>query len=174
MGAKSTIKTLPPEILAAVQRSLKAQHSIDDIVDLLDKMGAPRSRSAVGRYAKNYSAVIAEMQDLRAFTQNMDEELGEDQDPAIRVAVQIASARLVKSMLKKMDSGREPNAMEQNLDAKTIKDLSASKQALQRIALTARKLALEEAAATAQKTLRASGASEETIELIKRELLGLE
>ncbi len=61
MGRKSSIRKLPPKLRDELNAMVRdGRLSIDAITEFVRSAGAPVSRSAVGRYVKNYEEQIAD------------------------------------------------------------------------------------------------------------------
>lgn len=178
MARKSSMKTLPSGIQAAVMQAMEAGATIDEIVAELDAMGHRRSRSAVGRYAKEYGQMAARQRDMRTAAEAFAGEFGGADNVEGKLLVQMLTsmgARMV--MAKANDDEEEPDALEFSRLAKATKDLiGAAKTDSERdarIREEAAKEARRKAADDAVSAARASGASDATMDAIKAKLLGL-
>lgn len=92
MGRKSSIKTLPKEVQAAVISALEGGATIDGIVERLDGMGHPRSRSAVGRFAKEYSGLAERHRDIRVVAESFAKDFGGAQNAEGKLMVQMLTS----------------------------------------------------------------------------------
>lgn len=178
MARKSSLKSLPEPILAAVNDAIKRGEKIDDIVDLIVAMGEERSRSAVGRYSKSFAELAAQQRDLRAVAETFGKEFGDADDKQGRLLVQLMTSVVTRAVMPIAASDEiEIDGLELSRLAKAVKDAtSASKIDVDREAKLreeAAKTAKRQAAADAVTEGRAAGASEETLERIRKKILGI-
>lgn len=171
MGKPSSIKRLDPRIREAVDAAIReGRASIGDIVDLIKNLGGEVSRSAVGRYKQ---AAEAQMQRYREAQEVAKVWIGKLQaDPEGDVG------RLLAEMLRTtafqtlgdMDAATPGDVM---FLAKALKDLaSADKMTAERIIKVRQEMA-KEAADKATAVAKAKGLSKETVEELRREILGV-
>jgi hypothetical protein len=174
MGRKSSINTLPPAILAAVNKALSDGVKIDDIVDLIAEHGADRSRSAVGRYAKKYSAMAEEQREIASVAKAFAADFSDEDNNQNRLMIQLITSLITKQMLPHLSGeASSANSMDLRLLAAAVKDsTSAAKTEDDRKRLI-RKEAFAEAAKAAETEARSAGASDVVIDKIKARLLGL-
>ncbi|AEG60028.1 phage protein Gp27 family protein [Desulforamulus ruminis] len=59
------VAALPPEIVEAVNEMLLQGHTYEEIADYLKNMGTPVSKSAVGRYGKDFHAKFERLKQIR-------------------------------------------------------------------------------------------------------------
>lgn len=174
MGRKSTLKTLPPAVQAAVVQALEAGSTIDAIVDQLQQLGHARSRSAVGRYAKNYQDLADRHRDIRVVAQAFADDFGGTENAEGKLMVQMLTsigARMILPMAGDEEADLDPKDF--HFLAKATKELlSAAKLDAERDAKV-RDAAMREAADVAVTALRKAGASAESIDTVKFDLLGL-
>lgn len=174
MGRKSSINTLAPRILEAVNKALAEGAIIDDIVDLISAHGEDRSRSAVGRYAKKYSALADEQREINAVASAFAADFGDLDNNQNRMMIQLITTLITKQMIPHL-TGKvsAANSMDLRLLAAAVKDsTSASKTEDDRKRLI-RKEAFTEAAKAAESEARSAGANDEVINKIKAKLMGL-
>lgn len=178
MAAQSTMKKLPAPIRSAVDEAIKRGATIDDIVALLAEIGTPRSRSAVGRYTKEYAELAQQQRDLRAVAESFGKEFGGPDDRQGRLLIQLLTSvatRMVMPMATQEDP--ELDGKELHYLARSVKDLaSASKTDIDREAKIREEAVKATRAAAAEEAVnisRAAGASEETLAKIRAGLLGL-
>lgn len=178
MGRRSSIRRLDPKVRAAADIAIHNGATIEQIVELLTSMGADVSRSAVGRYSKGVRVAADVRNDVLAAMRSMGIEPGSDDDKIGRLNIQLSQAIMLRSQLKMLEDE------EAKVDWKSNRDMSvavkntegAAKDNIEReikLKEQARKEALEDAAKAADGAARRAGASPETIEIIKREILGL-
>lgn len=174
MGRKSTIKTLPSPIQAAVHDALGREATIDQIVHLLGKLGHDRSRSAVGRYSASYRAMADRQRDIVTLGQAYGKEFGEDGNNDTRLMGQLMTT-LATSVIIPLVSGEtiDISALDLKLLTDAVKNTTQTAKIEDDRRRAIRKDAFEEASKAAQTEARAQGASDEVIEAIKTRLLGL-
>lgn len=178
MGRKSSLKTLPPNVQAAVMQAMEAGSTIDEIVSQLGKMGHERSRSAVGRYAKEYSSLAARHRDMRSVAEAFASEFGGTENAEGKLMVQMLTS-IGARMIMPMAAEEEPelDAKEFHFLAKATKELLSSAkidaERDARIRDEAAKEARRKAAEDAEGAARSAGASQETIDRVKASILGV-
>lgn len=174
MARRSTIE-MDDKIRAAVDDALKRGVIIDDITVMLQGMGANISRSAVGRWAQKYGKMAERERDILAVARNYADEFGGSDNPVGKLLIQTVTsiaARTVMAHSEDEDGSLDPKDL--HFIARAVKDImGAAKIDADRDALV-RKEEREKAADRAVKSLRSQGASEETIAMIRREILGME
>lgn len=178
MPRRSTIKALPAPVRAAVDDALKRGCTIDAIKAVLDGLGQDVSRSAVGRYAKEYGALAAQQRDMQAVATAFGKEFGGEDDLQGRMMVQLLTSVITRAVMP-MATGEELelDGKELHFLARAVKDAtSASKIDIEReakIREEAAKQAKRQAASDAVEAGRAAGASEAALDAIKKRLLGI-
>ncbi len=131
MGRKSSLRRLPPEILAEINRLLSdGRFTLDEILEHLRGMGVSSiSRSALGRQKQKIDKVAAKLRQSREMTEALVRELGPDvaEGQQGRVLVEVLR-RLVFDYLEKRLTAEDE---EQDIDnqgffflAKALKEMS--------------------------------------------------
>lgn len=178
MARPSSIDRLPEDIRVAVQQAIRDGKTIDEIVALICDLGEVASRSAVGRYTKDYREIAARQRDLSATARAFASEFGDPDDPQMKLLVQLFTSLMTQHVMP-LAAGEdaELDGRELHFLARSIKDIaSAAKIDTDReakIREEERKKARHEAAAAAETAGREAGATDETIERIKSKILGL-
>ena len=178
VGRRSSIDRLPPPLRDAVQAALKQGLTIDEIVDMLSEEGAEVSRSAVGRYTKNYREMAERQRDMSSVAKAFASEFGDADNSQQKLLIQMFTSVMTQAVLP-LASGEDPEIDPRDMHflARSIKDIaSAAKTDTDREAKIRdeeRKTARAEAAKVAEQAARGAGATPETIDAIKRELLGI-
>lgn len=178
MPARSSIAKLPEPLLNAVHDAIRDGMSYDDIVEMLRERGEERSRSAVGRYAQSYREVADRQRDLNSVASSFASEFGGADNAQQKLLIQLFTSILTRAVLP-VASGEEVelDGLELSRFARSIKDITgAAKIDTDREATIReeeRKSARAEAAKVAEQAARGAGATPETIDAIKRELLGI-
>lgn len=101
MGRKSSIKTLPKEVQAAVISALEGGATIDGLVEYLAQMGHERSRSAVGRFSKEYAGLAERHRDIRVVAESFAKDFGGAENAEGKLMVQMLTsigARMILPM----------------------------------------------------------------------------
>lgn len=176
MPRKSSIKTLPPEILNAVNGALNDGRTIDDVVALIRSMGKARSRSAVGRYKKQIDAVADKMRQAREMATVLVGEIGPNapEGKTGRLLVEILQNITFNFLLREAEEDdAAADARDLHFLARAIKDMaSAQKIDVEREAKIRRDQA-EKAADEVDRIALAEGLSKETVDKFRAGILGL-
>ncbi len=177
MAGRSRIERLDPRIRAEVDNAIKRGVTIDAIVELLQGMGITIARSSVGLYTKKYAELARQQRDMRAVAEAFGQEFGSADDRQSRMMVQLLTSVITRAVMPMVSGGDEldglVDAKELHFLARAVKDtMSAAKLDVERERMVRdeeRKKAAEAGAEAARK----GGATAETIEMVKRSILGL-
>lgn len=184
MAQRSSIDRLPDEARDKVNAAIAAGATIDEIVGLLlelqqeGKLSEAPSRSAVGRYAQNYRELAARQRDLRSVATAFAGDFASEDDLQGRLMVQLVTSLITRVAMDKAE-GENVTLEVKDLHflARAVKDaMSAAKIDVDReakIREEAAKAATRRAAEAAESEAKAAGASPETIDRVKRRILGL-
>ena len=179
--SQSKVARLPAEARELVGGLLKAGRTLDEIMAKLHELDLPDeempSRSGLGRWAKQHSAIVEEMQRQRDIGEALVSRYGEAGDNrTARLNIAMAQGLLTRLMFTEEGQIAQLDAKEAMFLAGAIKDLvSASKTDTDRdvkIRIEERKLALAEAVKGVEKASRAAGLSEAVIKNIKAGVFG--
>jgi len=179
MARKSTVKTLPTQIRAEVDRLLAdGRYTLDDVVAHLRKLGADVSRSALGRYSKEFEAVAAKMREAREVTTAFAKELGELPDNDMgRMLAELLHTVVFKVLTNQTGADGAADAQDVMFLARSLKDLATANRMSAELEMKIRdRVATEtakKAAAAAEDAAREQGLSAETVEAIKARILGI-
>jgi len=188
VGNRSSIDRLPPEIRTEVDLAIRQGSTIDEIVGLLldrheqGKLAEPVSRSAVGRYSKQYSEIAERQRDMSSVAKAFASDFGDVDDKQGRLLVQLTTSLISKVAMDAMNApdsedGPAFGFKEALQLAKAVKDATAaSKIDVDRevkIREEAVKQARKQAAEAAASSAKSSGASEETIRKVRAAILGI-
>ena len=171
MGRRSSIDRLPPQIREEADAALKRGATIEEIVELLQGLGADVSRSAVGRYSKRYRDLADRTREITAISKAFASEFGDADDKRATLPIQLLHT-LITRVVMKLGAGEEVDIspMDLHFIARAVKDgAGAAKTDVDRIAKIkeeARKEAFAEAQRVVKETGRRAGATEETIAAI--------
>lgn len=171
MGRKSAITRMDPAIRAAVDAAIReGRATIADIVALIGELGGAASKSAVGRYKQQAEAQMARYREAQEVAKVWIGKLQADPEGDV--------GRLLAEMLRTtafqtlgdIEAGSPQDVM---FLAKALKDLaSADKLTADRILLVRREAA-KEAAEKVSSVGRAKGLSAETVDALRKEILGV-
>ncbi|KAB7624335.1 phage protein Gp27 family protein [Alkalilimnicola sp. S0819] len=175
MARRSSIEKLDPRIREAVDRLIREDRAtIDQVVEAIDKLGGEASRSAVGRYVKNAREQMERYRQAQQMAKVWVGKLEEDPEGDV--------GRLLSEMLRTVAfqvmgdlGGEDAGASPQDIMflAKAIKDLAGADKTATDMRLRVRREVAAEAASVAEKTLTGQGMSRDSIDTIKREILGI-
>lgn len=178
MARRSSIDRLDPKIREQVDLAIKRGATVDEITAKLGQLGADVSRSAVGRYSQKYREFAERQRDLRSVAEAYGKEFGADDNSEGKLLLQMLSsigARMAIGIVDQDDP--DIGLKEFELFARATKNLiTAAKSDADRdakIREEATKAAREQAARDAESAARAAGASDATIDFVKRKILGL-
>lgn len=185
MGRRSTIQTLPPGIVAEVNRLVREGRTIDSITRHLELLSADGqieqdvSRSSVGRYVMAARMSMDRMRQASEFASlavpMLGEQAGGDIGLLVGQMLKTLAYQMTGQMQERIDDGgkQAPKAMDVMLLAKTIRDLEAlQKGNLERRALE-RKTILEEAATKTKDAAMDAGLTDAQWELLRAKFLGI-
>lgn len=178
MGGRSSIDRLDPRIREEIDRAIKRGSTVDEITSHMANLGADVSRSAVGRYSKRYREFAQRQRDLRTVAEAYGSEFGADDNSEGKLLLQMLSsigARMAIGIAGEDDP--DVSLKEFELFARATKNLiTAAKSDTDRdvkMREEAARKAKAEAARDAEQAAREAGASEATIEMVKKRILGL-
>lgn len=171
MGRKSTIAG-NPIIQEAVNGAIARGATIDAIKEMLDAMSAEISRSAIGRYASKYQDQAARQRDIRSAADAFASEFANVNDNQTRLMVQLVTTLITEKIM--MQSEGEGSAMDLRLLAAAVKDALGAAKIDNDLRASIRKAALTDAANAANKAAKAGGVPAGTIDVIMREIMGID
>ncbi len=174
----SSIDKLPSEIRDLIGRLRRDQgRSIDEILDHLRQLDIEVSRSALGRHVKSLAEIGESLRRSETMARFIVDKFGEDTDERVgRANMRILQGALLEILTEdRVDEDGTPIT----LSAKEAKELSLSLQRLvsaQRVdaerQLRMQKEFAQSAAAAAETAAKAKGMSAETIDVIRKAILG--
>ena len=170
MAGKSTIRRLPPEIRQTIDGLLKAGRTYDEIVAKLSELDVTVSRSALGRYGKEFKKVGENMLRAREIASVFVEKLG--------AAPEGNQGRLITELLQtvvfdKLVAGNSVEADDIFKLARAIRDLATSEKISAERELKIRKEVAGDAADKLAEAAKREGISAATIKKWRREVLGV-
>jgi hypothetical protein len=175
MGQRSSIDQLPEAVRTEVDAAIGRGATIDEIVWTLKGLGAAVSRSAVGRYSKQYRDLAARQRDIASVAKGFAADFGQGDDMQGRLMVQLVTSLITRVAMPAV-AGEEddlPDFKELHYLARAVKDAASAAKTDQEREAKVRQQERQRAAKDAEDAGRAAGASAETIDLIKKRILGV-
>ena len=180
MAAKSTIKTLQPELLEQLQAWLRDPRitqleATERLNELLEEVGeAPRSKSAVNRYAVQMNEIGAKIQQSREMADMWIGKFGNAPQGKVGTLLNEIVRNLVFTTSIKLSETDEL------VDPKSLKELAHAIEKLENSATInekrqreIEKAILQKAATETEKAIVEAGLSADTANEIKKKILGL-
>lgn len=177
----SSIDRLDQEVRELIGK-LRMDHgwTIDEILSRLQDMGQSVSRSALGRHVRTLQDISAEMREAQAMATALAREVGDaDQSRMLDVNAQLLQANMFKLMLAANEQDGEGvtlKASEAKAFADALRSIALTRKSdldlLERTEKRAAEKAKIEAADNAGAAARAKGLSKDTVEAIRRAVLG--
>jgi DNA-binding transcriptional ArsR family regulator len=180
MGRRSSIKTLPAEIKREVDRLLaEGRFTLDQIVSHLRNLGVTVSRSATGRYAREFGEISSQMREAREVATSFAQELGAIPDNDMgRTLVEMLHHLIFKQILAQSRS-EDPDVSTKDLMqlAKALKDAAGTNKLSVDLELKIRDEVEKQTKAAVVKATeivaKERGLSSDTISAIKAQILGV-
>ncbi len=182
MSRKPSIAKLDPALKAELDTLLRdGRHTIAEITAHLRSLGAPVSKSAVGRYHQKFDQIGKRMRESRELAAVWAEKIGKEPQGDIgRVVMEMLHTLAFDVTLDLTETDPEtgiPKALVSpgaiGALALAMQRLESSKKTSFERELKARKVALEEAAKVVEKIAAKGGMKAATREEIKRGILGI-
>lgn len=183
MGRKSTIARLPPEVKAFIESQIaQGSCTLDELIDALRARfpGAHEvlpSRSAVHRYGQKLERRLAAIRASTEAAKIIRAQAGDDEDArseALTALVQTELFEAILALQEADDPEADPGERVSMLSAaaKNIATLTRSSVGLKKFQIEVRQRA-EAAAANVEKIAKKGGLSAESVEQLRREILGI-
>jgi uncharacterized protein DUF3486 len=182
MARRSKIEQLPPELRKAIDEKLAdTRFTLTQLVGEVRKIGETAgveiSRSALGRRQQDIKVVGERIRRSRDIANALVERFGEaDDDKLARLNNQVLQTTIM-DMLSAADEDGEPvtlTPMQVMALAKSLGELSRAKKTEAERVLKVRREAAQEAAAKVDEVVaKTPGMSKETVDEIKRNILGI-
>jgi hypothetical protein len=172
--AKSTIRKLPPELRAELDRLLAdGRFTLRDVTAHMRELGADVSKSAVHRYSQNFEEVAKDIRLAREMAQAIGKELEAMPDgDSGRLAIESLQALLLRARMQ-IAKDDELDVDEFSSLARAAKDLQSALKSNVDVEIKIRERAAKDAARAAEKVATERGLTSETIEAIKGSILGI-
>lgn len=171
MARKSTIARMDPRIREAVDAAIReGRATIADIVGIIKAMGGEASSSSVGRYKQRAEEQMKKFREAQEIAKVWIGKLQADPEGDV--------GRLLAEMLRTtafQTIGDMEEADPQSLMflAKALKDLASTDKLTADRILLVRREAAKEAAEKVTSVGRAKGLSKETVDELRKEILGV-
>jgi len=178
MGSVSTLDRIPDELRKLFRRLVRDGHTIKEITDKLNELGAEVSKSAVGRKVKDVKEEIAEFvkaQEIASqWLTQIDERPDSDVGRLLPELLKMIALQTLRDMQSTVGGGdpkaKKPKPMDLMLLAKSIRDLEATtKASAERIEKVERAM-VERATKKVGEVGAQAGISQASIERIQQEL----
>jgi len=171
----SSIELLPEKILEEVNRLVREKATGEEIVAAVADMGVRVSSSAVGRYKKSLKDVSERLRRSQDISNAVIAKLGkETESKAARMNIELMHAVVTDILLQAgdgetitLDAGGAMSL------AKALDHLSKAKKTDEETIRKARSEAAKDAVKAATETGKQNGLTAETIDKIKRSILGI-
>lgn len=189
MTRTSTIKSLPPDILAEVNRLLGDElATLDEIVSRLRDMGHERSRSALGRHKQNLDKVAAKLRRSREMADALVKEIGPDatEGKTGRMLVEILQSLAFDFLMKRAGDDESTGEDREEMVAldfarigKALKDMAAAQKIDLDREVKIRREAADQAVAATEKAAervekeRGVKLDADTLRVIREEIYGI-
>lgn len=176
MARKSTVAALPEELVQACNGLIREGRTIDEILAALHALGAPVSRSAVGRYVKGARDAMETYRKAQEMAKVWVGKVETDPDSDVgRLLSQMLHTIAYQTLSTMGESGEEAKPAEIMLLAKAIKDMAGTTKTNLDIAkqLRTMRAELKAVAVEVEGAVRQAGLSEDTVGQIKARILGV-
>lgn len=176
MGARSSIKKLPPGVKAELDRLLRDDRLTHrQIVEHMRGLGASVSKSAVGRYAQGYTDFLSDIRFAREALEHAGTDLADL--PTLdkgRLLAESLQALIIRARMQ-LGEGTELDIEEVSLLARAVKDVAGALKTSVDTDLKVREKTklLASAADAAAKAATERGLSSDTVDAIREQILGV-
>ncbi|MEI6417489.1 MAG: phage protein Gp27 family protein [Sphingomonadales bacterium] len=176
MGRRSSLDSLSAEVREAVDVAIANRATIKQIVAAITAAGEDVSRSAVGRYKQKYAKLVERQRELRTVAKAWNQEAADPENPLARMMIQLAESDMTDKLMASpaSDDPDEPvNWAEMEVKTRALRNLASAAKITAEREAAIRKNERERSAQVATEAAKKAGATPETIDLIKREILGI-
>lgn len=176
MAAASKIRRLDPAVRDQVDRLVRSGHTINEITAhlalLLDE--AAPARSSVGRYVKNARQQMEKYQQAqelaRVWVNRIEEEPDGDVGRLLSEMLRTVAYQAIGTLDESEEGAKPGDVM---MLARAIKDLSSADKTRSDQVLKIRKELLDKAKSSIERVAERRGLAAETVDELRRELLGM-
>ena len=172
MPAPSTVKRLPKELQDAIAAALDEGRSFDDIVQLVRDGGGEVSRSAIGRHAINYREVVDAARRRREHVADLVERMGDQEADQVKFLFQLGTSAGIDALINFNAEGAvplDPGQFEKV--GKGLNQFASAVKTNEHILELRDKRTRAQAADRAEDAVRAAGAAEDTIAVIRAAIM---
>lgn len=175
MARRSKISQLPEEILAEVHAAISRLCTLDEIVAVLANLGVKAPRTNVGRYSEKYLETVRVQREVQATIAALANDIGPMDDKMVAVMLQLVGHELTQAAVARAGGESKPlNPFEIKQITGAMKDIASTQKANDERVRVARRDAFAEASAVAAKASRAGGVSEAMIDVIIKQIAGID
>lgn len=150
--------------------------TIDEIRTKLLELGNGAetiSRSALGRHIKSIEEIGAQIRESRDLALALRSAIGEeDEHRTADLNVELLQTSIMRLLVRARDEDDSENAGEVKALSTALRDLSAAKKINTDMVLKVREAAMKDAAKKAESAAKSQGLSADTVEFIRKAVLG--
>lgn len=178
MSRKSSIERLPGPVKTAIQAMLKdGRHTLDEILERIrEEFGQAPSRSALGRYKKNFEEIAQDLRESREIADVWAQKFGSAPDSDVGKVV----LEVLKTLSYRVSADMMAAGAEDRPQPKELAQLAKAMQYIEdagRLSLAREKelrtAALEAAADKVKQVGKKRGLSATAVDAIRKEILGI-
>lgn len=182
---QSSVAKLPREFRDEINRKREAGFTLDQIMEHLRGLGVEVSRSALGRYTKKQASFREAIIRSQHIAEAIGRNIGDNKTSQVAQAnVDLLHSLLLKFMV--ITEGDDPDDTENKVSSKDLMQLATAVERLAKASKTdfeqrlkeavelERRQTKEQAAEVAAASARKSGLSADTVNSIKRDILGMD
>lgn len=175
MGAKSKLRTLPPELRKELDRLLaEGKLTLREITAELREKGADVSKSAIGRYSQDFEQVAKDIRDSRMMAEALASQLEGMPDQNVgRLVVQSLEGLLLRAQRQLVQDDGSIDTKALGSMAESVRNLQTALKSNVDAELKIRAAVAKEAAKAVEKVAGERGLSADVVEGIKAAVLGV-
>lgn len=176
----SSIDRLPAEIRERIGSLRREGATIDEIMAKLEELRVDVSRSALGRHVKSLAQIAARMRESRAVAESLVAQFGDEPDNRLaRVNLELMHSVVMQTITAAAPDPETGEMQPVTFDPEQAMFLSRAMQSLASAEKTnsdriikAREMATKDAAKKVESAGRAKGLSADTVDFIRKAVLG--
>lgn len=176
MGRRSSVDRLPAAVREAVDVAIANRATVDQIVAAIEAAGEDVSRAAVGRYTQKYAEIVKRQRELATVARAWSHEAADPETPLARMMIQITETDFTGKAIASaaaFEPGQEVNWAVEEVKSRAMKNLASAASITADREAKIRRNERERSTELATAAAKKAGATPETIDLIRRELLGI-
>lgn len=176
MGRRSRIDRLPVAVREAVDVAIFKGATVDELLEAITAAGEHVSRGAVGRYSQKYAEVVRRQREVVAMAKANNADEADPASPENRFANQMATTIITTDLIAEASAPPSDKPADWNRRkkmAETLESMARARKLTAEAEASIRQNERERAAQAGAEAARKAGATPETIDLIKREILGI-